>query len=109
VGLKSLKSLNLTNVYPNNNNNNNNNNKKNNKVKSKPLELRSRVKTGNGGQKNGRYTGATGVGIYRCINTNCRANVTRYFFKCYNGWLASLASNIYKNVIAKLFDAKSSL
>jgi hypothetical protein len=23
----------------------------------------------NGGQKNGRYTGATGVGIYRCINT----------------------------------------
>jgi hypothetical protein len=48
VGLKSLKSLNLTNVYPNNNNNNNkNNNKKkknNNKVKSKPLELRSRVK-----------------------------------------------------------------
>jgi hypothetical protein len=33
-----------TNVYPNNNNNNNNNNKKNNKVKSKPLELRSRVK-----------------------------------------------------------------
>jgi hypothetical protein len=48
VGLKSLKSLNLTNVYPNNNNNNNNKNnnnkKKNNKVKSKPLELRSRVK-----------------------------------------------------------------
>jgi hypothetical protein len=53
VGLKSLKSLNLTNVYPNNNNNNKNNNKnnkkkknkkKNNKVKSKPLELRSRVK-----------------------------------------------------------------
>jgi hypothetical protein len=35
VGLKSLKSLNLTNGYPNN---------KNNKVKSKPLELRSRVK-----------------------------------------------------------------
>jgi hypothetical protein len=33
VGLKSLKSLNLTNGYPNNN-----------KVKSKPLELRSRVK-----------------------------------------------------------------
>jgi hypothetical protein len=49
VGLKSLKSLNLTNVYPNNNNKkkkkkNNKNNKKNNKVKSKPLELRSRVK-----------------------------------------------------------------
>jgi hypothetical protein len=43
VGLKSLKSLNLTNVYPNNNKNNKNN-KKNNKVKSKPLELRSRVK-----------------------------------------------------------------
>jgi hypothetical protein len=34
VGLKSLKSLNLTNGYPNKNNNNNNN-----KVKSKPLEL----------------------------------------------------------------------
>jgi hypothetical protein len=45
VGLKSLKSLNLTNVYPNNKKNNNKkNNKKNNKVKSKPLELRSRVK-----------------------------------------------------------------
>jgi hypothetical protein len=41
VGLKSLKSLNLTNGYPNNKNNKN---KKNNKVKSKPLELRSRVK-----------------------------------------------------------------
>jgi hypothetical protein len=36
VGLKSLKSLNLTNGYPNNKNKNNNNN---NKVKSKPLEL----------------------------------------------------------------------
>jgi hypothetical protein len=35
----------LTNVYPNNKNNKNNNkNNKNNKVKSKPLELRSRVK-----------------------------------------------------------------
>jgi hypothetical protein len=34
VGLKSLKSLNLTNGYPNNKNKN-----KNNKVKSKPLEL----------------------------------------------------------------------
>jgi hypothetical protein len=46
VGLKSLKSLNLTNVYPNNNNNKNKKNKKkNNKVKSKPLELRSRVKS----------------------------------------------------------------
>jgi hypothetical protein len=45
VGLKSLKSLNLTNVYPNNNKNKNNNKKNNNnKVKSKPLELRSRVK-----------------------------------------------------------------
>jgi hypothetical protein len=41
VGLNSLKSLNLTNGYPNKNNNNKN---KNNKVKSKPLELRSRVK-----------------------------------------------------------------
>jgi hypothetical protein len=38
VGLNSLKSLNLTNVYPNKNNKNKNN-KKNNKVKSKPLEL----------------------------------------------------------------------
>jgi hypothetical protein len=39
VGLNSLKSLNLTNVYPNNNKNKNKNNKNNNKVKSKPLEL----------------------------------------------------------------------
>jgi hypothetical protein len=39
VGLNSLKSLNLTNVYPNNNNKNNKNKKNNNKVKSKPLEL----------------------------------------------------------------------
>jgi hypothetical protein len=38
VGLKSLKRLNLTNGYPNKNN-------KNNKVKSKPLELCSLVKT----------------------------------------------------------------
>jgi hypothetical protein len=37
VGLNSLKSLNLTNVYSNNNKNNNK--KNNNKVKSKPLEL----------------------------------------------------------------------
>jgi hypothetical protein len=44
VGLNSLKSLNLTNVNPNNNKNNKNNKKNNNKVKSKPLELRSRVK-----------------------------------------------------------------
>jgi hypothetical protein len=46
VGLNSLKSLNLTNGYPNKNKNNNNNKNKNNnnKVKSKPLELRSRVK-----------------------------------------------------------------
>jgi hypothetical protein len=43
VGLNSLKSLNLTNGYPNKNKNNKNKNK-NNKVKSKPLELRSRVK-----------------------------------------------------------------
>jgi hypothetical protein len=35
VGLKSLKSLNLSNGYPNKNNKN----KNNNKVKSKPLEL----------------------------------------------------------------------
>jgi hypothetical protein len=38
VGLKSLKSLNLTNVYPNKNKKNKKNNN-NNKVKSKPLEL----------------------------------------------------------------------
>jgi hypothetical protein len=43
VGLKSLKSPNLTNGYPNKNKKNKNNNN-NNKVKSKPLELRSRVK-----------------------------------------------------------------
>jgi hypothetical protein len=35
-GVKCTKSLNLTNVYPNNKKNKN---KKNNKVKSKPLEL----------------------------------------------------------------------
>jgi hypothetical protein len=39
VGLKSLKSLNLTNGYPNKNKNKNNNKNNNNKVKSKPLEL----------------------------------------------------------------------
>jgi hypothetical protein len=41
VGYNSLKSLYLTNVYPNKNKNNNkkNNNNNNNKVKSKPLEL----------------------------------------------------------------------
>jgi hypothetical protein len=39
VGLKSLKSLNLTNGYPNKNKKNKNKNKNNNKVKSKPLEL----------------------------------------------------------------------
>jgi hypothetical protein len=39
VGLKSLKSLNLTNGYPNKNKKKNNNKKNNNKVKSKPLEL----------------------------------------------------------------------
>jgi hypothetical protein len=44
VGLNSLKSLNLTNGYPNKNKNINNKNNNNNKVKSKPLELRSRVK-----------------------------------------------------------------
>jgi hypothetical protein len=37
VGLNSLKSLNLTNVYPNKKKTNNK--KNNNKVKSKPLEL----------------------------------------------------------------------
>jgi ABC-type molybdate transport system substrate-binding protein len=43
VGFNSLKSLNLTNVYPNNKKKKKK--KNNNKVKSKPLELRSRVKT----------------------------------------------------------------
>jgi hypothetical protein len=39
-GFNTLKSLNLTNGYPNNNKNNRNKNKnKNSKVKSKPLEL----------------------------------------------------------------------
>jgi hypothetical protein len=49
VGLNSLKSLNLTNVYPNNKNKKKKKNKKknNNNVKSKPLELRSRVKMRN--------------------------------------------------------------
>jgi hypothetical protein len=46
VGLNSLKILNLTNVYPNNNKNKKKK-KNNNKVKSKPLELRSRVKITN--------------------------------------------------------------
>jgi hypothetical protein len=45
VGLNSLQSVNLTNVHPNNNNKNNKKKKNNNKVKSKPLELRSRVKS----------------------------------------------------------------
>jgi hypothetical protein len=39
VGLKSLKSLILTNIYPNNKKNKIKNNNNNNKVKSKPLEL----------------------------------------------------------------------
>jgi hypothetical protein len=39
VGLNSLKSLNLTNVYPNNKKNNKKKKNNNNKVKSKPLEL----------------------------------------------------------------------
>jgi hypothetical protein len=50
VGLNSLKSLNLTNVYPNNKKNKKKKKKNNNnKVKSKPLELRSRVKNGSAG------------------------------------------------------------
>jgi hypothetical protein len=46
VGLKSLKSPNLTNGYPNKNKKNKKKkkNNNNNKVKSKPLELRSQVK-----------------------------------------------------------------
>jgi hypothetical protein len=39
VGLKSLKSLNLTNGYPNKNKKKKKKNNNNNKVKSKPLEL----------------------------------------------------------------------
>jgi hypothetical protein len=38
VGLKSQKSLNLTNGYPNKNKKNNKKKNNNNKVKSKPLE-----------------------------------------------------------------------
>jgi hypothetical protein len=49
VGLNTLKSLNLTNGYPNNKNNNNN------KVKSKPLELRSRVKKYNEKYKDDKF------------------------------------------------------
>jgi hypothetical protein len=41
VGLNSPKSLNLTNVYPNNSKNNKNN-KNNNKVKSKPSRVKIR-------------------------------------------------------------------
>jgi hypothetical protein len=39
VGLKSLKSLNLTNGYPNKNKKKKKKKNNNNKVKSKPLEL----------------------------------------------------------------------
>jgi hypothetical protein len=65
VGLNSLKSLNLTNGYPNKNKNN----KNNNKVKSKPLELRSRVKSlrGAGVIQNGK----NGHLYYRNFNENC--------------------------------------
>jgi hypothetical protein len=66
-GVKFTKSLNLTNVYPNNKNNNNNNNK----VKSKPIELRSLVKKntkkikdgegGQGGQAGGMVFGMSGM------------------------------------------------
>jgi hypothetical protein len=48
VGLNSLKSLNLTNVYPNKKKKKKKKKKNNNKVKSKPLELRSRVKKSHG-------------------------------------------------------------
>jgi hypothetical protein len=67
VGLNSLKSLNLTNGYPNKNNNNN----KNNKVKSKPLELRSRVKIhffkgdGNSWNSEAKLTGKTSRRVLR--------------------------------------------
>jgi hypothetical protein len=69
VGLNSLKSLNLTNVYPNNNNNNKNNKKKkkkknNNKVKSKPLELRSRVKN----QQYGCSIQVDSAGLQKILN-----------------------------------------
>jgi hypothetical protein len=60
VGLNSLKSLNLTNVYPNNNKNNKNNkNKKNNKVKSKPLELFELA-----GKKTAKTSLAIGISVY---------------------------------------------
>jgi hypothetical protein len=51
VGLNSLKSLNLTNGYPNNKNNNNNNKNNNKNNKSKPY--------------------CTGLFIYLTSNTNC--------------------------------------
>jgi hypothetical protein len=60
VGLNSLKSLNLANVYPNKNKNK----KNNNKVKSKPLELRSRVKIP---QKSGHADLLLRALFYHCI------------------------------------------
>jgi hypothetical protein len=62
VGLKSLKSLNLTNGYPNKNKNSKNKNK--NKVKSKPLELFELV------GKNLPFTGKSLPVNYRYTNTN---------------------------------------
>jgi hypothetical protein len=71
VGLNSLKSLNLTNGYPNKNNNKNNNKNKNknknNKVKSKPLELRSRVKIAT--------FGLLRVKIYKYRNFTCKNEI----------------------------------
>jgi hypothetical protein len=74
VGLKSLKSLNLTNGYPNKNKNKNKNNK-NNKVKSKPLELRSRVKI-TGARKEIVSTNfghiLHSLTVFRCANCNAK-------------------------------------
>jgi hypothetical protein len=77
VGLKSLKSLNLTNVYPNNNNNNNNK-KNNNKVKSKPLELRSRVKSNSSNETPNVMTVGVekyGQSVKQCNESNFEGNI----------------------------------
>jgi hypothetical protein len=84
VGLNSLKSLNLTNVYPYNNKNNNNNNKKNNKVKSKPLELFELA-----GKKQ-QYMGGEGLFVasrHNCTGTgySSTAAVLFWLFREING------------------------
>jgi hypothetical protein len=73
VGLKSLKSLNLTNGYPNKNKNKNkNNNNKNNKVKSKPLELFELA------GKNPLFFREKGIFREKTLNTVCRLNSLKF-------------------------------